>query len=87
MECLSRFVQGCNAPLGMESRKIKDSQIKSSTFGTSGMNMRAAHARLNSNGGWCVKKVLNYKTGGKEFHIPNEYLGKLRSVGIYITEV
>ena len=40
------FFPGCAAPLGMESRKIRDNQIKVSTYGT-GINMRARNARLD----------------------------------------
>ncbi|XP_073230078.1 uncharacterized protein [Porites lutea] len=65
---------GCNSPLGMESKKIKDSQIKVSTFSTSRFDTRATNARLNSNGGWCVKTMLTFPKKEKKFHIPNEYL-------------
>jgi len=67
----------------MESGKIRDSQIKASTFSTSGANMRGGNARLNSHGGWCVKNMKNHERDGKryfiyneKFHIPNEFLGK-----------
>ena len=60
----------------MESKKIKDSQIKVSTFSTSRFDTRATNARLNSNGGWCVKTMITFPKKEKKLHIPNEYLGK-----------
>ena len=59
----------------MESRKIRDNQIKVTTFST-GINMKARNARLNSNGGWCVKTIENYVYKKKKYHLPSEFLGK-----------
>ena len=71
------FLAGCDASLGMESRKIRDKQIKVSTYST-GIHMRARNARLNSNGGWCVKTLENYETKEENYHIPSEFLGRCK---------
>ncbi|XP_068750713.1 venom prothrombin activator pseutarin-C non-catalytic subunit-like [Montipora capricornis] len=65
---------GCDAPLGMESRRIKDSQLKVSSFSPSGLNMRASYARLHVHGGWCTKTILSWKKWDKKYFIPNHYL-------------
>jgi len=64
---------GCDAPLGMESRKVRDNQITASTYST-GINMKPYNARLNNNGAWCVKKMENYVVNKRSYHLPSEFL-------------
>ena len=45
--------------------------------------MKAKNARLNGNGGWCVRKMLTYKEDEKLYHVPNEFLGKYSRNGMY----
>lgn len=40
--------------------------------------MRARNARLNNNGGWCVKSLENYAVKNEKYHLPSEYLGRYR---------
>lgn len=37
--------------------------------------MKARNARLNSNGGWCVKNIENYVDKKTKYNLPSEYLG------------
>ena len=67
---------GCDAPLGMESKRIKDSQLKVSSFNPSGLTMRASRARLHVFGGWCTKSIENSEWSGRKYFVPKEYLGK-----------
>lgn len=73
------FFVGCDAPLGMESRKIRDNQITASTYST-GINMKPYNARLNNNGAWCVKKIENYVVNKMAYNLPSEFLGRYKSV-------
>ncbi|XP_044183909.1 uncharacterized protein LOC114977157 [Acropora millepora] len=65
---------GCDAPLGMESKRIKDSQLKVSSFNPSGLTMRASRARLHVFGGWCTKSIENSEWSGRKYFVPKEYL-------------
>ena len=71
------FLAGCDAPLGMESRKIRDNQIKVSTYSTR-INMKARNARLNNNGGWCVKTPENYVVNKEKYNLLSEFLGRYK---------
>ncbi|KAK2551733.1 Coagulation factor V, partial [Acropora cervicornis] len=64
----------CDAPLGMESKRIKDSQLKVSSFNPSGLTMRASRARLHVFGGWCTKSIENSEWSGRKYFVPKEYL-------------
>lgn len=67
--------------MGMESRKIRDNHIKVSTY-SNGVNMRGRNARLNSNGGWCVKTLENYVVKEERYHLTSEFLGRYKCLNI-----
>lgn len=44
--------------------------------------MRGRNARLNSNGGWCVKTLENYVVKEERYHLTSEFLGRYKCLYI-----
>ena len=51
---LNGLTIGCDGALGMRSGRIRDRQVKGSSFTSNWANSKPANARLHKTGGWCV---------------------------------
>ena len=71
------FFPGCAAPLGMNPEEYQKNQIKVATYST-GINMRARDARLNNNGGRCVKIFENYVVKKEKYSLLSKFLDRYK---------